>query len=586
MSSGSFFRRPAVLLALALCSVGGVVTLLGRLATGPPVTQKRTPLSNEAGTESYPAFSPDGQRLAYSGRSTANAGPFHIFIRAAGADRPRQLTSGDGNDVSPAWSPDGSKIAFLRMQNGRATYLAIPVDGGAERQVAEGFSMGDDSQPLPAVAWTPDSKALVIARAGEKSPPVIAVAALDGGNPRPLTSPSETSTGDTTPAVSPDGTTIAFVRASPNEGADIFLCDPSGGNPRRLTFDDRPIRGLAWTPDSHDLVYASDRARGWRLWRLPVFGGSPHELNIAGGRARYPAVAAAGNRLVYSDSTEVSAIWRAALDSKPSDAKSSETPTSEDRPLIRSVGREWWPMYSPDGKRIADFSTQDGNDQIWVSDSEGGNRVQLTHIPLARMGRLRWSPDSKSLLFDAATGGEPNLYAIAVANSRSTMILHGGTNASWSNDGKHIYYNRNGQIWKSLANAGNPELLVAQFGAAQPVESPDGKFVYYRMRRSFFRVPSAGGESEEIIDPDHTLFWTTTIQISKKGVYYLEFDRSSRTFVVSLYDFAAKTSSPVFRFHNMDFGSPTFSISPDARWVIYPRVDQSQTDLMLIENFR
>jgi hypothetical protein len=119
------------------------------------------------------------------------------------------------------------------------------------------------------------------------------------------------------------------------------------------------------------------------------------------------------------------------------------------------------------------------------------------------------------------------------------------------------------------------------------VESPDGKYVYFRSRRSFWRVPVAGGEEEEVIIPEHDLMWSTTLQLTKKGAYFAEYQRSLRSMVVSHYDFATKKSTVVFRMRDRDFGQGhLFSISPDGKYILYPKVDQSQTDLMLVQNFR
>jgi Tol biopolymer transport system component len=583
MSSGSFLRRPAVLLAFALVSVGGLVTLLGRLATGPHVEQKRVPLTSEAGAKSYPAFSPDGQRIAYSARAAGKMDTFHLYVRTVAPDTPRQLTTGSGNDVGPAWSPDGNSLAFLRMDNGHAQYVVVPMGGGAERKVAEFSAAGDEGQLSPSVAWMNDGKSLVVVQAGDSQLPGLALVEIATGKVTRITNPAAGTEGDSCPAVSPDGAALAFVRSTGADGADIYLSDPAGANPpRRLTFDDHGIRGIAWTPDSRDLLYASNRVGGWRVWRVPAYGGSPRELPIAGQRAQYPAVSAAGNHMAFTDSPSVSAIWRATLGS-------SETAT-EDRPLIRTSGNESSAMYSPDGTKIADISDQTGADEIWVSDAEGGNRVRVTNFNGPPMNRLRWSPDGKAILFDERGDRGQDLYSVpAVAGAKPTRLLLQSWNGSWSQDGKRIYYDSRGQLWKATMDGGNPEVLVSEFGAVQGVESVDGKYVFYRLRRSFWRVPVTGGEGEEVIVPDYDLPFGTTIQPAKKGVYYSEVQRSTRSQLVSFYDFATKKSSNVFQIKTGNFGfnqGHVFSVSPDGKYVVYPRVDQSQTDLILVENFR
>ena len=576
MASRKFFQRPAVMLALALCSVGGLVTLMGRLATGPQVVQKRVQISAGEQSEAYPAISPDGKRLAYSARESSKVSAFHVFVRELPSGKPLQLTKGDAGDIAPVWSPDGGTLAFLRVEDGNTQCIVIPADGGDERKLADLGPAADTPQPLPAVSWNADGKSLVVVQGGEKRAPGLALVSLDSGKVQRITNPPEGTEGDSTPAVSPTGSSIAFVRHTQNEGADIYLCDNTGGGVRRLTFDDKGIRGISWTRDGQDLLYSGNRVGGWRLWRVPAYGGSPRDLIISGRQAYYPAIGR--NRLAYTDSPTVSAIWRATLGA--GDAV-------EERPVIRSTGREVNPVWSPDGMKIADVSDQTGSDEIFVSDADGRNRVQITQLKGPRIGRPRWSPDGKMLVFDASGehGGEVFTMPAAPGNKPVRVLLHADS-ATFSRDGKWIYFQSRGQIWKATVAGGNPQ-AIRQQGGGQPVESADGKSIYYRSRRGIWRIPTAGGDEEEAFVPEHDMWGPTMMQPAKKGVYYTEFERSARSMVVSFYDFATKKSSIVFRMKNADWGNgAAFSVSPDGKYILYARVDQSQTNLMLVENFR
>ncbi|MCU1238189.1 MAG: peptidase dipeptidylpeptidase domain protein [Candidatus Solibacter sp.] len=566
------------MLALALCSVGAVVTLMGRLASGPQVEQKKIQISTGDASESYPSISADGKRLAYSARESSRVSAFHVFVRELPSGKPLQLTKGEGNDIAPVWSPDGGTLAFLRVLEGKRECIVIPADGGEERKIAELGPAGDASQAMPEISWNPDGKSLIVVQNADKQLPGLATLALDSGKLVRITNPAEGSEGDSTPAVAPSGSSIAFVRHTPNDGADIFLCDSAGAGVRRLTFDDRGIRGIAWSRDGQDLIYSANRAGGWRIWRVQAYGGSPREYTLGGKQAYYPTVGR--NRLAYTDSPTVSAIWQATLGSDP----------VEEHAVLRSTGRERMPVWSPDGTRIANIGDQSGSDEIYVSDARGQNRVQVTQSkgPGPGPGRIRWSPDGKSLIFDVNTDHGGEVYTVVAApGQKPVRVLLNGGNASYSHDGKSIYFQSRGGIWKASADGGNPQQLTQDRGGAQPVESADGKYIYYRQRRSFFRMPVTGGDGEEAFVPEHDLSFSTTIQPTKKGIYYAEFERSARNMAISFYDFTTKKSSIVFRMKNTDFwNGAAFSVSPDGKYLLYPRVDQSQTNLILVENFR
>ena len=79
-------------------------------------TSDSRPLTSEPGVYSWPTFSPDGSRLAYSWRS--DTGQIrNIYIQSIGSDSREKLGNNGQEDFSPAWSPTGQEIAFLHTTN-------------------------------------------------------------------------------------------------------------------------------------------------------------------------------------------------------------------------------------------------------------------------------------------------------------------------------------------------------------------------------------------------------------------------------------------------------------------------------------
>jgi Tol biopolymer transport system component len=574
----AFHRRPGFLLLLGLCVIGGAVTLLGRLAVGPQAAPSRVQLSNVAGAEACPSFSPNGRHLAYSGRGNVQDS-FHIWTRALPTGAPQQLTQGADNDVCPVWSPDGASLAFLRIGEETAEYMVMPASGGTPRKVAETTASEDGPTIRQSVSWMRDGKSLAAARKEEGHPSAIVRVDIETGAVKRLTDPPAGSPGDSGPAVSPDGSTIAFVRGVQDEIGDVWVCDANGGSPRQLTFNTRPTRGVAWTSDGREVIYGSNtRMRhNWQFWRIPASGGTPREVAVGASEANDPAVAPAGHRLAYTQTPSESAIWLAEL-------PAGDEPHT--RPVIHSTGREAHPSWSPDGRQIAWVSDRSGDDEIWVSDAGGGNEAQVTSMKAMSLERPRWSPDGRTLLF-SSNGMPQSVYTVPasarMAKPKPLPLAPGAevNDLSWSHDGKSVYGSWRGAIWKFRGE--HPVQLSQPFGASEPEESADGKYVYYWSRRSIWRVPSDGGKEEEVVSLDR---WVSSLDPVKTGIYSMTWEGRRRA-VIAFYDFEKQKNTEVLRLNDAEISrNANFDLSPDGKYLLYPKVDRTETDLVLVENFR
>jgi Tol biopolymer transport system component len=259
-------------------------------------------------------------------------------------------------------------------------------------------------------AWSPDGKKIAFVRTSSNGAHDIWVMDMGGANQLNLTRSPGADDRNWHPHWSPDGSKIAFFffTGGTLEG-NLYIMKADGTGAKQVTFASRAYKAFSWSPDSKEIAFTRPPrlVNGGTIWDIVV-------VNV--------------QTLAERNLTNQGAV-----------------------PQLQQ-GSVDHPAWSPDGSMIAfwatlpDFNSQK-TAQIWVINPNGGTKRQITTRPAyARVGYPVWSPDGRQIAFWSTndTDGDTDLFVMNPAGRGLTNITAGpwryDTGPTWSPDGKKIAF--------------------------------------------------------------------------------------------------------------------------------------------------
>ncbi|WP_202842253.1 LpqB family beta-propeller domain-containing protein [Luteimonas saliphila] len=579
-------RRRTTPIVLALAGVAALSLaawlLLPRApsgsATAPALAHDVRPLTSFVGRELEPALSPDGSRVAFI---WDGGGAFDVYVKTIGSEEVLNLTDSPVDERHPLWTADGRALLFARTDDTGISLMRVSALGGGVTRVLRDGTMRE----IRGMSLSPDGTRVAYAgRQGASEPYRIVVATLEGGERRILSTPDAGTLGDTDPRFSHDGRTIVFVRGVNEVAKDVYRVRADGGEATRLTFDNRKINGLAWSPDGGRILFTSTRSGTYALWSADPDSGALEAVGLGNEDVHQPATAPGVDAIAFEQWMHRSQLRRIDL-SGQADADAGR--------LLHSTRWDSNPAWSPDGERIAFISNRSGPHGVWVSQRDGSGAVQIAAFEGMFVDNPAWSPDGALIAFDASPEGRTAIFTVSPEGGTPQRIVDGpgdNRNPAWSRDGAWLYFesNRSGE-WRvhALPANGGDAIAVTAGPGAHPRESADGRHLLYSkpdvpglwsLPRTDWRTRA--GRAEETLlfaglDPRDGGSWAP----ADAGVYFLRRPPGDVP-VLSLFAHADATATDLVALSS-DFEGGGFDLSPDQSRLLFSEMIARESDLRL-----
>jgi len=242
-------------------------------------TQTTTPLVTDNAEEENPAFSPNGQMIAFTSTAADHRDVDYdqklrdIFIMDLNTKKTTNLTTNGSNDWRPRYSPDGKYITFVSERNDLRDVLFVDLfsdvfimenDGRFQLKLTD--TQSHNGSPC-VLAGSTEQKGTIYFDSDRTGSYAIYAMNMKGQDVRQITFNSGSN--DVSPSVSANGEKIAFF--SDRDGNyDIFMMNSDGSAQQKLTSNSADDLNPEFSPDGNKVLFHSNRNGNYDIFELDL----------------------------------------------------------------------------------------------------------------------------------------------------------------------------------------------------------------------------------------------------------------------------------------------------------------------------